>query len=121
MIRLLLACGGLSLLLIGARGQAGAAGIGEGIDGLASRPIAMVFSVADAATLDQQPPALATPHGAAIDNALESEGDDDGDEVFVDTDTHSHVTRSLKRQRITVIAPARSRDFATLPRRAPPV
>jgi hypothetical protein len=122
LIRLLLACGGLSLLLIGARGQSGALGHGEVMDGVVLRASAMVSSVAHAGTINEPPPILATASSVAGDNSFDSDDDDDGgDDGLFESHAQCHVTRSLKCKRITLIAPAFSRDFSNLPLRAPPV
>jgi hypothetical protein len=122
-VRLLLACGGLSLLLMGARGQSGALGHGEVMDGVFSCASAMVSNVAHAGSLNEQPPIIVAARSAAADNSVESEDDDDDgrDDVHVKRTAHFRATRSLKCKRISAIAPASSRDFANLPLRAPPV
>jgi hypothetical protein len=121
-LRLLLACGGLSLLLIGARGQSDAVGLGAGIDGVVSHASAMVSGVADTRIPNDAPPVLSTTRTTVFDNSFDDDDDDDGgDEVLVERHGHFHVTAPLNNTRLSSIDPASSRDFATLPLRAPPV
>ncbi len=123
LISLLLVCGGLSLLLVGAGGESGALSNGGVMDVVFSRTSSLLSSIAHAGTINEQPPSMAASRPGAGESPFDSDDDDDAGDgaVLGECKACSDVTRSLTIPRVPRLDPVRSRAFASLPLRAPPL